>query len=102
MTYDFEAAMSATNNWVSDGDRFINPVGSLTIAEVNLCDQIQTIQFALRFTKAALSGEVGDAAYEEFYDAGVTKDNFGHVTDVNVHEGIKAMCQQLAKEVGNG
>lgn len=56
----------------------------------------QAVQFALKFTKAALSGEVSGEVMKAATDSYSINGRFALLSH------FKAMCQQLAKEVGNG
>lgn len=54
----------------------------------------ETVLFALKFTKAALSGEVSDEVMKAATDSYSINGRFALLSH------YKAMCQQLAKEIG--
>ena len=84
MKNNFDAALSAYDSWM-------NAIIGQDISEgLELEKYKEEIRFALRFTKAALSGEVSENVVQSGLDGDDCIQSF------------TAMCQQLAKEVGNG
>lgn len=91
MTHNFDAAIAE----LPTGDDFNNHVGHESSDYLYVYSD--TIQFALKFTKAALSGEVIDSVIE----AGTNEAGFVGVEWKTI-DTFNAMCAELAKEVGNG
>lgn len=104
MEHDFDKALDQVNEWnltVEDlrKDCLSNNDNETWAKACKSLDTYKTIQFALRFTKAALSGEVSEAVY----DAGYNEGWIGHDEQWEYaapDSTFTAMCQQLAKEIG--
>lgn len=79
MTHDFGAAQ----RWLHEAFR---------IEDMPKEHPIHSTLVALRFTKAALSGEVSRAMYAAAYE---------YICAGQDRAAFKAMCAELAKEVGN-
>lgn len=89
MTHDFDAAIE----YVASACPSFSP--SISDEDLN------AILFALRFTKAALSGEVSGAVLDAAYhSAHETYPGVFQTMLLPPDEIFPAMCQQLAKEIG--
>lgn len=98
MTRDFDAALKAADDWAKELVECSFP------SEIQMANYIEAILFALKFTKAALSGEVSVGVQDTYYtthdNAGTT--GWGRPLEAKPSDIFKAMCAELSKEVGNG
>ena len=83
MKHDLESAIAQEEQWINT----FQPESSAYAHN-------QACLFALKFTKAALSGEVSDEVMKAATDSYSINGRFALLSH------YKAMCQQLAKEIG--